>query len=72
MNAKPISSARDPDIRLSQLAIERAAWRAREVAAQTGTAIVVVRDGVMEMIKPRLMPLVTGAQEPSPPSSERR
>ena len=67
MSVKPLSSARDPDLRLSQVAMERAAWRARQVAAQTGTAIVVIRDGVMEMIEPRLMPATDGASEPAAP-----
>jgi len=44
--------ARDPDIRLSGVALKRAAKRAHELAAQTGTAIVVVRDGTIQHILP--------------------
>ncbi len=54
MNKRPIETARDVDLRLSQQAIQRAARRARELAAQTGTAIVVIDDGVIKHIDPRL------------------
>ncbi|MDG4551103.1 MAG: hypothetical protein P9F19_16890 [Candidatus Contendobacter sp.] len=52
MNTKPIEQARDADLRGSQAALLRAAQRARQIAAQTGTAIVVVHNGVMEHIYP--------------------
>lgn len=45
MNNKPISLARDEDARNALAALERAAIRARQIAAQTQTAIVVVRNG---------------------------
>ncbi len=45
MNNKPISLARDEDARNALAALERAALRARQIAAQTQTAIVVVRNG---------------------------
>lgn len=67
MNKSSIATARDADLRLSVQALERAALRAREVARQTGTAIVVRRGGVTET----LHPLPAGAatvQEPAPPS----
>jgi hypothetical protein len=54
MNRFPINTARDADLRLSLQALERAARRARELAARTGTAIVVSRDGVLEHIRPPL------------------
>ena len=41
MNKQSIEAARDADLRLSQHAMQRAARRAHELAAQTGTAIVV-------------------------------
>jgi hypothetical protein len=52
MNPKPIEEARDKDLRLSLPALRQAARRAREVAVQTGTCIVVSRDGVLEHIAP--------------------
>ena len=52
MNDRPIEMARDPDLRLSRQAMLRAAQRAHEVAAQTGTAIVVRQHGVLRHIYP--------------------
>lgn len=71
MNPKPISQSMDADMRHSQAALERAARRAREIAAQTGTAIVISRQGVIEHIYPT--PSTAPAhspptvQEPKPP-----
>lgn len=42
---KPESIADDPDMQKATTALIRAAKRARQIAQQTGTAIVVVRDG---------------------------
>ncbi len=44
----------DPDMKNATAALLRAAKRARQIAAQTGTAIVVIRDGklVREIPKP--------------------
>ena len=63
MNDAPIASARDADLRLSLPALKRAAQRARELAARTGTAIVVSRGGVMEHIIPQPDALLSGVQE---------
>ena len=52
MNTKPIATAHDVDLRLSVAAMHRAAQRARELALQTGTAIVISRQGVIETISP--------------------
>lgn len=52
MNTQPISHAKDTDLRLSQAALERAALRAREVAARTGTELIVCRNGKLAHIKP--------------------
>ena len=52
MNKRPIDTAQDADLRFSMLAMQRAAQRARELAAQTGTAIVVSHDGAIEYIWP--------------------
>lgn len=45
MNSKPIADAEDADLTGSLAAIERAAQRAREQAARTGTDLIVERDG---------------------------
>jgi len=45
MNPRDLSQARNPDIRNSLDAMQRAAKQAREKAIQTNTAIVLVRDG---------------------------
>lgn len=45
MNPKPLSESRDEDVRNITAAFKRAALRARIVAAQTNTCIVVVRNG---------------------------
>jgi hypothetical protein len=52
MNPQPIATARDADLRLSVAAMHRAAQRARELALQTGTAIVISRQGVVQTISP--------------------
>lgn len=54
MNKLPLEQARDQDLRLSQVAMDRAAQRARAVAKATGTSIVVSRDGIIEHLKPEL------------------
>ena len=53
MNSKTIEQANTADLRGSLAALQRAAQRARELAAQTGTELVVSRDGVIERIKPQ-------------------
>ncbi|MBF0400368.1 MAG: hypothetical protein HQL90_06325 [Magnetococcales bacterium] len=58
MNSKPLSQARDEDARHVEQALERAARRAREIAVQTRTALVVVRDGQLV----REHPSQTGAK----------
>lgn len=45
MCPKDISEAKNPDLRASMAAMKRAAAMAREVAIQTNTAIIIVRDG---------------------------
>ncbi|AER56096.1 hypothetical protein DSC_07225 [Pseudoxanthomonas spadix BD-a59] len=45
MNPRDISQASDPDLRASLTALRRAAALARKTAIQTGTDLVVVRDG---------------------------
>lgn len=67
MNKQPLDTARDADLRLSQQAMQRAALRAHELAAQTGTAIVVSRHGVLELLNlPKgIQPI--GVNEPHAP-----
>jgi len=45
MNPRDISQASDPDLRASLTALRRAAALARKTAIQTGTDLIVVRDG---------------------------
>ena len=49
---KPISEAQDPDIRNSQAALERAAKQAREIAINSGTSLVVKRNGKTVLVGP--------------------
>jgi hypothetical protein len=53
MNKRPIEQATDRDLRLSLAALQRAAQRARDVAAATGTALVISRNGVIEHVVPK-------------------
>lgn len=58
MNTKPITTARDDDLRLSLAALRRAAQRAQDLALQTGTAIVDTRlHAVKTTSPPRRRPL---------------
>lgn len=45
MTPKDISQAKNPDLRASLAALQRAAQDARRIAMQTDTAIIVMRDG---------------------------
>jgi hypothetical protein len=45
MNGKDISQAKNPNLRGSLAAMQRAAELARQTAIETNTAIIVVRDG---------------------------
>ena len=50
MNNKDISTAKDPDLRSSLAALQRAALLAWQTAIQTNTNIVVVQDGQLVFI----------------------
>lgn len=50
MNSRPIEDALDPDLRTSAAALHRAALRAREVALQTGTVLVVADEGMVQAL----------------------
>lgn len=67
MKSKPIEQARNADLRGSLPALQRAAQRARAIAAQTGTAIVISRQGVLEHLYPTHQPAIQGVQEETPP-----
>ena len=58
-----IESAINDDLRGSWLALQRAAMRARRIAMQTGTALVVVRNGVLEHLYPMPEPATSRIQE---------
>ena len=45
MKMTDISEAKDPDLRASMAALQRAALQARKTAIQTGTNLVIVKDG---------------------------
>jgi hypothetical protein len=69
MNKEPIELARDPDLRFSVAAMQRAALRARELARRTGTCIVVSRNGVVELLDPDAPELETSKLQ-EPPRSQ--
>lgn len=52
MNSKTLETSHYPDLPLSMVALERAAKRAKEIAARTGTAVIVERAGRIERIFP--------------------
>ena len=45
MKTKDISEAKYPDLRASMASLQRAALQARKTAIQTGTNLVIVKDG---------------------------
>ena len=55
MKIKDITKAKDPDLRASFAAMHRAAAQARTTAIQTGTNLVVVRDGKLTRIPPQTL-----------------
>jgi hypothetical protein len=52
-NPQPIETAQSPVQGGSWPALLRAAARARQIAAETGTALVVMRDGKLEHVYPQ-------------------
>lgn len=72
MNPRSIDTARDPDLRLSYPALLRSAERARQVALQTGTAIVISRNGVVELLDPATQAAPLGVQGTAPPDLAKR
>ena len=55
MNPKPITEAKDPDLRASVAAMQRAAALARETAIRTDTDLVVVKDGQLVRIPAQVL-----------------
>lgn len=55
MNTRDISEAKDPDLRASAAAMQRAAELARKTAIQTGADLLVVRDGKLTRIPPKVL-----------------
>ena len=51
-----LSPGADADLKGSLLAIRRAALRARQVAEQTGTDLIVVRSGQVVRVPPKAKP----------------
>lgn len=71
MNTQAIEQAIDTDLRFSQKAMQRAALRARELAHQTGTSIVIFRNGVVEHLRPQQDSAVRTAPElPEPAGND--
>jgi hypothetical protein len=64
MKTKDISQARNPDIRGSLAALRRASELARKIAIQTGTDLVVVRDGRLVYVDPCTLQERTPAGKP--------
>jgi hypothetical protein len=52
MTPEPLKNSHYPDLPHSLDALERAAQRAREIAARTGTAVVIQREGQIERLRP--------------------
>lgn len=50
MKTKDISESKDPDLRASMAALQRASLLARKIAIQTGTHLVIVKDGQLVRI----------------------
>ncbi|MEN9314023.1 MAG: hypothetical protein RIS35_416 [Pseudomonadota bacterium] len=66
MNGKSISQATAADLRGSWPALQRAALRARELAARTGTELIISRDGRIQRIRPLPDEARPAAQAPAP------
>lgn len=63
MTKRPIEASGDEDLRASGLALARAARRARELAVATRTRLVIVEEGQLLRVDPRVVP-VNEIQEP--------
>ncbi len=52
MNHKPISQAKDPDIRNAQAVMNRAVQTARKIATQANTSLIIIQNGQLREISP--------------------
>jgi hypothetical protein len=52
---RDIQEAKDPDVRASVAAMNRAADAARKIAIQTGTDLIIVQDGKLTRIPPEIL-----------------
>lgn len=52
MNSRPLAQSKDPDLRASHTALLRAAARARELARQTGTRLIISYGGSLRRVAP--------------------
>jgi hypothetical protein len=55
MTMKNIQEAKDPDLRASAAAMNRAAKAARRTAIQTGTNLIIVKDGKLTRIPAQVL-----------------
>ncbi|MES2407674.1 MAG: hypothetical protein V4528_10165 [Pseudomonadota bacterium] len=67
MNQRSLDEAKNADLRGSFQALQRAARRARELAMQTGTAIVISRGGKLEYLIPEVQ-RIDGLNAQQPPA----
>lgn len=51
MNANDLAKAKDPDVRAALGALRRAAQSARNIAMQTNTHLIIMKDGRLQRIK---------------------
>ena len=66
MKKPSMDPTQDLDLQHSLAAMQRAAVRAREIARQTGTLLVVSRNGVVELLEPDAPELdMLSVQEPA-------
>ncbi len=71
MTTRDISTAKDPDLRASMAAMQRAAELARKTAIQTDTGIVIVRDGRIVHISAQELRQSQAANTVAQPSKQR-
>jgi hypothetical protein len=70
MNPLPIETAQDADLRHSAQALQRAADRAHELAARTGTSIIISLGGVLKEVRPEQQARAPVVQEPQMPCAD--
>lgn len=70
-NPRPIAAAGNATLRGSWPALQRAAERARQIAAQTGTALVVIRDGTVQHLYPQAVAQAAPSVQEMLPADEK-